>query len=240
MVAPASYTTPSAATASMSMLTEEREVAVPLAFAGPVNGSVQGEHALAPTAIDELHPEIQPVAIQREHGDLEEPVHAADHAAPWLQPQQPLWSPHGDSLCRHSHLAPVASAHAQHAAVELQDSTCTSELADVTAGDRREAVLAMMKSLAAQHCLLNNRFVLMNRALHVGGQGCVYLAVDKERDHERVVVKTFFCHAHFWTEAALYIDDDVISENILPHRTFGVGAWIEVWEFQYDTHPFNC
>lgn len=99
---------------------------------------------------------------------------------------------------------------------------------DASKQSTRSGILDMMHALAAQHRVLDNRFVLMGRALHVGGQGCVHLAVDRNIKHQRMAVKTFFCHEDFWTEAALYLNDDVILANILPHCNIGLGAWVQV------------
>lgn len=96
-------------------------------------------------------------------------------------------------------------------------------------GLTREEVVELVQDLAKQHHIFNDRFVLLNRAPQQGSQGCVHVAVDKDRDHERVAVKTFFRSADFSAESSLYVNEDVTAQAILPHL-FVLGAWDKVWQ----------
>lgn len=92
---------------------------------------------------------------------------------------------------------------------------------------QRKEVIELMESLSARHHILLDRFVLLDRAPQRGAQGCVHVAVDKDRDHERVAVKTFFSRTDFITETSLYVNEDVQAQGILPQH-FAVGAWDKV------------
>lgn len=141
------------------------------------------------------------------------------------------------SFHQRSSPAPPSAVHAEHelmpqfaVASDGNDRSSTSVVG-------REAVLETVKALSAQHHVLHQRFVLMNRALKVGGQGCVQLAVDKNRDHERVVVKTFFRCDEFASEASFYLQSAVQKEALVPH-CFALGSWEQVRTHTPAQHKF--
>ena len=61
------------------------------------------------------------------------------------------------------------------------------------------------------------------------GQGCVQVAMFKrlQREHKRAVVKTFFKHSDFVSEASLYLHSDVKQQCIAP-ACFATGTWEKV------------
>ena len=137
------------------------------------------------------------------------------------------WGARGQqSVCLDAAVAGGLPAGCRERGLGLQPAAASAAIACSRGDDasQREAVLQMVRDLSAQRHVVHERFMLMNRALRAGAQGCVQAAVDRARGRERTVVKSFFKHSDFLAEASLYTHSEVQKQRIVP-SCFSIGAW---------------